>query len=356
MNFHGGQCPNEVKLDFSVNIPRLPYSEKLKNTWIQSIDKLYDYPEIDGKTARDALAKRLNVSTDHLLLGNGATDLIYLITRVFSFKCTMILEPTFTEYRRALMLQPSEVLSYAYREVTHEGLHRFEVDPIKLAESINARCCDALFVCNPNNPTGQLLSADFFKVLLAHIENPTFTLIIDESFIDFCKYGTYLEEMKCLAKNKKIIQLRSMTKTYAVPGLRIGYLVAQEMLIQKLIAHREPWSLNRFALDSIPVLISDAGHLSAIRSWCQEEYDYLKTALMTFSELHVYESDANFILIKLIKGDPDAFHKALMASGIYLRTCCDFEGLGATYFRIAIRQRNDHLELLKILRRIFNVY
>ena len=356
MNFHGGQSPKDIRLDFSVNIPRLPYSEKLKRTWIQSIEKLYDYPEIDGKTAREALGKMLGLSRDQILLGNGATDLIYFVARVFSFNRTMILEPTFTEYRRALCLQRSEVFSYAYQEVTHEGLHRFKVDPVLLAESINAKRCEALFVCNPNNPTGQLLGADFFKILLAHIKIPTFTLIIDESFIDFSVYGAYLEEMKALSKGAQLIQIRSMTKTYAVPGLRIGYLTSNESLIQKMVAYREPWTLNRFALDSIPVLISEPRYLNAIRSWCQDEYVYLKMALLAFSELRVYESDANFILVKLLKGDPEVFHHALMSSGIYLRTCYDFEGLGAAYFRIAIRQRNDHLELIKILGRIFNVY
>lgn len=356
MNFHGGQCPNDIRLDFSVNIPRIPYSKQLKDTWIKSIENLYDYPEIDGKTAREALGSMLGISENRLLLGNGATDLIYLMARAFTFKRVMILEPTFTEYRRALQLQQSEVFSYAYRETVCDGRYTFEVDPIQLAKAINEKRCESLFVCNPNNPTGQLLKADFFKTLLEHITNPAFVLIIDESFIDFRRHEMYLETMQTLSNNAQIVQLRSMTKTYAVPGLRIGYLTAPEALVQKIGAYREPWTLNRFALDSIPVLISDVSYLSAIRSWCQEEYAYLKTALMTFSELNVYESDANFILIKLIKGDAEAFHKALMASDIYLRTCHDFEGLGATYFRIAIRQRNDHLELIKIMRRTFNVY
>lgn len=347
MNFHGGQCPNNILLDFSVNIPRLPYSEKLKETWIQSMEKLYDYPEIEGKTAREALGRHLDISDNQIILGNGATDLIYLIARAFSFKHAMILEPTFTEYRRALNLQRSSVVSFAYKEVDRHGRHYFEVDPRELAKEINTQKCDSLFVCNPNNPTGQLLDAMFFKVLRAHIDHPNFMIIIDESFIDFRDQSTYLSEMKRLSNEMQIIQLRSMTKTYGVPGLRIGYLVSNERVTNTIASFREPWTLNRFALESIPVLVADDDHLKETRRWCLEAYEDLKSKLETVSIFKVFESHANFILVKLLNGDPEMFHQALIASGIYLRTCYDFEGLGANYFRIALRQNNDHNVLIK---------
>ncbi len=340
MNFHGGQFKRDGLSDFSVNIPYLPLEETYKNLLIRSIDKLGNYPEIDGKQAREALSYYLNWPVDQIVLGNGATDLIYLVSRALKFKSAMVLEPTFTEYRRALAQSGTTVYDYVLESDTG-----FYLNCEKLAEAINTTGCNALFICNPNNPTGQLFTPSEIESILQSVMIEPFLLVIDESFIEFKERPEHHEAMRQLMARYNILVIRSMTKTFCVPGLRIGYLFGNEVCIELVKSFRDPWALNRFALESIPYFLADKRHLEQLQNWCDVESTYMSATLSKFERIEVFDGKANFVLIKLNHPNPIKWHEALIQKGFYLRTCLDFSGLGASYFRIAIKDRlsNDAL-------------
>ena len=340
MNFHGGQFKRDGLIDFSVNIPHLPLEDTYKKLLIHSIELLDSYPEIDGKQARQALSVYLNWPVDQIVLGNGATDLIYLLSRALTFKRAMVLEPTFTEYRRALIQSGTTVYDYLL-----ESDIGFYLNTEKLAEAINTMGCEALFICNPNNPTGQLFTPSQIESILQRVAIESFILVIDESFIEFKEKPEHHEAMRQLMACYNILVIRSMTKTFCVPGLRIGYLFGNESCVKAIKQFRDPWALNRFALESIPYFLADQRHLKQLQNWCDVESTYMLAALSKFERVEVFDGQANFVLIKLNHPNPTKWHESLIHKGIYLRTCLDFCGLGASYFRIAIKDRlsNDAL-------------
>jgi len=345
MNFHGGQFKREGLMDFSVNIPHHSLEDSYKKLLIRSIEKLGEYPEIDGKQAREALSDYINWPTDQIVLGNGATDLIYLMTRALKLSRAMILEPTFTEYRRALIQSGTTIYEFVLESDTG-----FNLNTEKLAEAINNSHCEALFICNPNNPTGQLFSHSDIESLLERVTIEPFLMVIDESFIEFQERPEHHEAMRQLMARYNILVIRSMTKTFCVPGLRIGYLFGNDECIKPIKQFRDPWALNRFALDSIPYFLGDKRHLDQLQKWCEIESTYMLKALSKFERVEVFDGQANFVLIKLNHPNPTKWHETLISKGFYLRTCLDFSGLGARYFRIAIKDRLSNNALIDAMK------
>jgi len=345
MNFHGGQFKRDNLMDFSINIPNLPLEAGYKHLLIQSIDKLIEYPEIDGRQAREALSDALNWPAHQIVLGNGATDLIYLISRAMVFKRAMILQPTFTEYDQALKQSGTRVFNHLL-----EGTLGFQLNTEKLAVAINDNQCEALFICNPNNPTGQFFTANEIESILKRVTSTSFLMVIDESFIAFKDRHAHHEAIKQLMSRFNILVIRSMTKTFCVPGLRIGYLFGSEKSIKRINKFRDPWALNRFALESIPYFLNEKLYLEQLRYWCDVESRFLKTALENFERIEVFDGQANFILIKLDHLNPIKWHDELIQKGFYLRTCMDFIGLEPCYFRIAVKDRLSNKALIDAMK------
>lgn len=349
MNFHGGQYKKVDLFDFSVNIPPVSFEASYRNLLIEAIQQLVEYPEIDGVTARLALSKHLELPLDDIVLGNGATDLIYLIARALKFERAMILNPTFSEYRRALVQTGAKVTDYVMTEKTNDKTLSFELNAHKLAKAIAFNKCQTLFICNPNNPTGQLFSTDFIETLLSETDK-NFVLIIDESFIEFRSRVMHHTKMRELIMRYNILVIRSMTKTYSVPGLRMGYAFGSANLMKALNNYRDPWALNRFALESIPYFLERKTELAALQAVSQTSLEEMRKALMNLEGIHVAESEANFLLIKVSFTDPVAWHERMIEKGYYLRTCMDFLGLGPEYFRIAVIDKTSNHNLIKAIR------
>jgi threonine-phosphate decarboxylase len=345
MNFHGGQLKKDGLIDFSVNIPHFPIDDAYKALLNRSFDQLKAYPEIDGLKARHALSEYLNWPMDQIILGNGATDLIYLMTRALKLERAMILEPTFTEYKRALSQSGTKVYEYVL-----EGDSGFHLNTDLLSKAINNARCDALFLCNPNNPTGQLFTVAEIESILEHVNGDHFLLVIDESFIEFKDRPSHHEAMKDLMGRYNILVMRSMTKTFCVPGLRIGYMFGSEKSIKLVSTFRDPWALNLFALESIPYFLKDDRHFKQLQDWCEEESAYMKALLSKLERVEVFDGHANFVLFKLNHSNPTQWHEALIEKGFYLRTCLDFTGLDAHYFRIAIKDRQSNKALMDAMK------
>lgn len=349
MNFHGGQFKKDNINDYSVNIPVIEYDSTYRELLIKTIDTLLEYPEIDGEAAREAIAKVIAFPKDNIVLGNGATDLIYLVARSFKFKRAMVLAPTFTEYKRALKQAGSEVLDYIMPYRTLDKALVFDVDAHELANSINAHHIDCLFLCNPNNPTGQMFSTDFLEKMLKNSDQ-NLVLIIDESFIDFSERGDYHIKMRDLVSRNNILVIRSMTKTYSVPGLRMGYAFGNANLVNVLKAYRDPWALNRFALESIPYLLEKKENLVALQDRINALSRQMHQALTAIDGIHVTNSTANFLLFKVSGRCPEKWHSHMIEKGFYLRTCMDFEGLGNDFFRVAIKDEASNISLINAIR------
>lgn len=343
MNFHGG-AESKAYIDFSVNIPPFALPVAYTDMLMDSMAELIHYPEIDGQTSKMALAEHFKFSPKHFLIGNGATELIYLVARAYRDKKVLLIEPTFTEYRRAFESMGNEVYAYFLEE---DGNYALNVQ--KLIAFINTQNIDTLLFCNPNNPTGTLIDVGDMGRLLNETQA---TLIVDESFLDFIEadkkrtYDTFWEET---ISTNRVIALRSLTKNYCIPGIRIAYAMAGEGLIQTLSSFKEPWSVNTFALKSLPFLLKNKNHLEQIVKWAHEERLFMYDALKNISRISVVKGEANFFLIRCHVPD---FLERLHEKGYHIRTCLDFKGLDASYYRLTLRTRPENQGLIEAIRKV----
>lgn len=353
MNFHGGYYGKNALLDFSVNIPTLEYPDGFEELMISAIRELKKYPEIDGESAKREIGNHTSYSEEQIILGNGATELIYLYARSVEIGKAMIIEPTFTEYRRALELNEINVISYSLLNEIDERDSMLLIDTSdegmlkKLVDKINEENVDLLVICNPNNPTGHLYQDDFFERVYSGVNVKNFKMFIDESFLDFVSWKAQNKMSYSNECRKGMFLLRSMTKNYEVPGLRIGYGISDGDTIRKMSKYKEPWSLNSFALVSIPFFLKQTSHLEKIKNWCEEELDFLIEKLLGINGIKVFKPYANFLLIRLENIRGEHFFENMVKNGIYLRRCEDFEGLDNQYYRIAVRERKENKILLE---------
>lgn len=347
MNFHGGYHGKDKLKDFSVNIPPIEFSESFKDLILTEFDQLQKYPELSGQETIEKMSKVLGYPSESLILGNGATELIYLYARTVSIQKALIIEPTFTEYRRALETHGVPIVTY---DLDLESPGNLDLED--LIDFINQKVCDLLVICNPNNPTGHIYTFEDLKRLLEGVKVEGFKLFIDESFIDFVPTSfseNYLKHMKTLINQYPIFLLRSMTKTYSVPGLRIGYGIGNEVIIKSLYRYKEPWSLNTFALLSIPFFLEKKDAVEAVNIWSQRENEKMAKALSQIKGLRLIKGLANYHLIEVLDERGTLFFSKMLERGYYLRTCKDFIGLGDHYFRIALQKPEDNEELIKVI-------
>lgn len=343
MNKHGGYWGKTKEMvDFSVNINPLGIPKGLKKKLTEGISDLVRYPEISGESAQLKLAKDLDKEKDQLILGNGAIELIYLFARSLKPGKALIIQPTFNEYERALKM-------YGW-EINHLILKRendFLLQTKKFESRLEIFKPDLIFMCNPNNPTGKLYSSDQIKRWM-ECSSPQTTWFFDESFIDFTESAGMLKED---LNEKKIFILKSLTKFYALPGLRIGYGAGNPQIIKKMITYKEPWTINSLALIALNEVYQEKVFAKETRVFIKAQREMVYRQLETIPYLQVFKSDTDFHLCRLTDNRLALVLKeALEKKGMSLRTCEDFLGLDASYFRIALKKAADNAKLIDFLK------
>lgn len=345
MNKHGGYFGEEKNkvIDFSVNVNPLGPPKKLVEFLRENLECIVRYPEIDGSTSKRILSEYLDIKIDEIILGNGATEIIYLFARALKPEKVLIVEPTFTEYRRAFELVGSKIYSFIAQEKDN---FQIEIDSfIKEIHRINP---DVIVICNPNNPTGTFTDKERIQPVLKEIANTETILFTDESFIDFVDNDSYIS----LINEFPIFILRSMTKFFAIPGLRLGYGIGNENLISKLNNIKEPWTLNALALQAVPILLQDEFYKKEVIQWYRAEKEFLYNELKKVSFIDVLESRGNFFLCRLNGCNSMDIKKSLLKKNIYIRTCEDFCNLGDRFIRIAVRSHQDNITLIEVLKKL----
>jgi threonine-phosphate decarboxylase len=352
--FHGGniwQYPKSSRhsiVDFSVNINPLGMSEEIKSTIISNVDKVNCYPEPESKDLKDGLAGFHGLSCHNFLIGNGSIELIHLIPRALKAKVVLIPIPTFSEYEFAAKANNAACLF-----VKNTEKNNFKIDVSKLIQLIPK--VDLVFLCNPNNPTGSALTHQEVLSLLKVCQTCNVTLVIDEVFMDFVHHGNEIAMILESAKNKNLLVLRSLTKFFVLPGLRVGYLIGHKGLIDKLSRHTYPWNVNTLAQAAAEKALEGKNYIYQTRNVVSKERPYLYDNLSDIRGIKVYPSDANFFLCKLkdtaIKNAAN-LSKKLIGQGILIRNCSNFRGLSNRFFRIAVKKREENIRLISALRAV----
>ena len=336
LNPHGGdhQKPHGTIVDFSVNVHPLGYPLEINSMLEKEAGNLPYYPSIDGAEAAGILAQDLGLASEEIILGNGAVELIYLYARVHHKKTVCIIGPTFNEYERAFEKAGARILHFNRSE--EEG---FQLSLNRFRDFLNEHPqCGTIVLCHPNNPTGDgVLDVQAFLDVVGERE-----LLVDESFIEFTDLPSFIPWIH----QANLLVLRSMTKFYALAGLRIGYACASKDEIQNLMDQKEPWTINSFALASVPVLMQASQYQKRVKGWIQTEKEFFFQELKKEKEWQVYWGHANFLLVKF-PFSLGMVRDHLLTQGIYFRICTDFRELGENFGRFTVREKNEAILLIQ---------
>jgi threonine-phosphate decarboxylase len=329
-------------LDFSASINPLGPAPGVRDAMGKAFETLIHYPDSDCTLLREALAKRHGVKPGNICVANGSTELIYLLPRLVQGKRALVIAPPFSEYARALERDGFQV-DYLVLDAS-DG---FRLPMAEMGERLSAGF-DICILGNPGNPTGRLYTFSEVERLFHLCRAGGTLLVVDEAFMDFCEE----ESAKLLAaENGGILILRSMTKFYAMPGLRLGYAIASESMTGVVSALREPWSVNTLAQAAGFASLAATGYGEATRRVIEEERNYLCHRLSAIPELKPYPSAANFLLLEILNGDRsgEVYMKLALEHHILIRDCANFIGLNDRFIRVAVRGREENDRLIAAL-------
>ncbi len=351
---HGGNIYSYNKItDFSANINPLGISPKVEQALSNYKDALLNYPDPDCGKLKMKLAQKHNISTDNILIGNGSIELIYLIPQYIKPACSLIISPAFSEFETACIINNSRI-----KRITLTAEHSFKPD----IETVIAQLDNVSLVSiiNPNNPTGFLISPNDMQRLLSACEKYGVYLVIDEAFLDFTEPADKYSLIQYAAQSKYLIVLRSLTKFYALAGLRLGYMAANNKIINGINRLKPPWSVNQLAQNAGLAAICDTDYYHKTRGLIKKEREFLYNELCADRRFLPYQPTANYILVKLVPltlpspqgGEgftSDKLQSRLINKGYLIRDCANFTGLDNSFFRLAVRTRKENQGLIEVL-------
>ena len=324
-------------LDFSANLNPLGPPEWLRAVISANVSALVHYPDPDCTALVAAAAARYGVAVQEVICGNGSAEILSLLPRVLNKPRAVVPVPAYVDYARSAELGGMRVESLAMREA--EG---FRLDFCALEKML--RGDEAVFIGRPNNPTGHVCDAATLRALA--VRHPGTVFIVDEAFGDFLEG---FESLTC-ARPANVVVLLSLTKAFAIPGLRLGCAVADAALAARVRELLPPWSVNTLAQAVGVAALQDADYLRRTRAFVREQREILSAELAKFPGLHVFPGEADFLLVRTAKDAPTLAAR-LLGEGVAIRLCANFEGLDARFFRVAVRTGEENARLCEALRR-----
>jgi len=387
MDFHGGNIykifrEKNIKeiLDYSSNINPYGIPESLKKRITENLEILERYPDPDYIELRQKLAHLNKVDISNIILGNGATEIIFLFMKVINPQKVLIVSPTFREYERAVKaterVENSSILGDSHKKKYDEksfGKQKIEIEYFELKESDDfklnisnlknelAKKYNLLIICNPNNPTGKFLKLSETEEILKECNKYNTKLFIDEAFIDFLEDGMKESIINTKENKQNLFVARAFTKFFAIPGLRLGYGIYFDKKLEKGISEKkEPWSVNNIAEMAGLTVLDDTEYIEKTLKWITEEKTYVYEKLNEISGIKPYKTEVNFITVKIednfiLKGlNVKILREKMLEQGILIRDASNFNFLDERFFRLAIKDRENNDRVIETLKKIFD--
>ncbi len=334
-SIHGGDIyTNRVKLDFSVNVNPLGIPKRVEDALHQAVVRCQEYPDIRAFELKEEVAKQLEVPKEYLLFGNGASEVFMGIMHALKPRNVLIPIPSFYGYQYVAEAVESEI-HYYFMEKENSFLPGEELF-VMLTEDI-----DILFLAHPNNPTGKRLECDYLREVFAICREKGIYVILDECFISFCEGEvSFVSEIE---EYPNLLLVQAFTKIYAIPGVRLGFLVSSNKgLIQKIARQLPEWNLSVFAQKAGIACVKEKAFVVQTVKYVQKERAFLTEQLQKMG-LEVFAGEGNFILVYTEK----PLYELLLERGILIRDCQNFKGLVKGYYRIAVKNREENKILLR---------
>jgi threonine-phosphate decarboxylase len=342
---HGGMFANGPKhnlklLDFSSNVNPLGFPSKVNDVF-KNISNVSIYPDPNSNGLRTNLQKYIGIPKNQIIVGNGATEIIYNFCAAFLRKQKVLIPiPTFSEYESAAKLNGATIYFFKTMNLNN-NLSKFQ-------DTISTNNC--VFLCNPNNPTGVLLKKRNMLRIIESAHDKSTMVFLDECFIELVPGGdesivSYVKEFD------NLFILRSLTKSFGLAGLRIGYGLGNKKMIDILQKIKIPWNVNGIAQQSSIKALSDKSHLPETLNIIRTESKFLIDSISKIKVFTCYNSDTNFILIKS-KIKSNQIQNRLLKRNILIRDCSTFRGLNDGFIRIAVRTHKENLRLIEALQKL----
>lgn len=347
---HGGNIyGNEIEYDFSVNLNPLGPPESVRDALAAALNHVEEYPDPEYRELRRGLANYWQLAEEQLVPGNGASELIPGIIRTLSPKSCMVTAPCYSGYETAL-----NVAAPSCR--IHRIPLRAEDDftlPENICQEIARVKPNLLILTNPNNPNGKRISANRLREIADACRAAGTVLLVDECFLALSGGDEDSLIHRIRSEVLPAVVLRAFTKTFAIPGVRLGYAVCSAPMAERIRRELPEWNLSVFAQYAGRAALEAAaggtsGYLAASVEMIAREREYL-TAELEKLGLRVFPSDANYILFQSRDRE---LHQKLLDKGILIRDCRDYHGLTAGFYRTAVRTHRENTALLRCLRNI----
>lgn len=353
-NIHGGNIYQASKeysinveeiIDFSANINPLGIPAELKELIFSTVNNLEHYPDPGCTELRMDISRYLNVPQESVIVGNGASEIIYLLFETQKPKKVLIPAPSFAEYPKAAERYGTKVGYFRLNEDED-----FRIDMKALTVSVD-RDTEAVVLCNPNNPTSKMIEKESLVELLEFTSQRNISVIVDETFIELTPGSNLNSIVGLTARYSKLFVIRAFTKLFAIPGLRLGYGIGETGLVRKMWEIKMPWSVNSFACSAGKIFLEGKEYLLQTTEWLAAEKTWFFQQLSAYKAFKVFEPETNFILVKILdeRWDARTLKEKMMARGILIRDASNFMFLNHKFFRIAIKDRQKNIAFLNAL-------
>lgn len=346
-NVYSAGVRNFEVVDFSANINPLGLSDSIKKSIIDNMESLVHYPDPAGTLLKQAISVHYGIDADRVILGNGAVELMYIYFHCRSPKNVLIPVPSFSEYERAAMAAKCHI-----ERLYMDKEQSFTLNRSGLMEHLSK--VDAVVLGNPNNPTGELIDRDELEAIISEAAKYNTDVLVDESFLDFLSSDKDYAVMELVERYSNLFVLRSMTKFFAIPGLRLGFGVANNELMDKMEPGRDPWNVNLLAQMAGVAALKDKTYQMDSRQIISGCIEYLYRALSSIEGLKVYRPSVNFILASVENTGMTSseFVKAMGDRGILVRDCCNYPGMDNYHVRFAVRLMEENEKLIETIKRV----
>lgn len=344
---HGGdvysarQKMKQEPLDFSANINPMGMPPGAVRAAADALQQCTQYPDPLCRELRAALAAYEGIPAEQIVCGNGAADLIFRIVAATHPQRALLLEPTFAEYEQALRSMDCSIAYFPLQE--SEGFVLPEAFLQQLTPEINL-----LFLCNPNNPTGRTVSPALLQEIWKRCEEAGILLVVDECFNEFLEHPEQNTLKGVLKTGTNSVILKAFTKSFAMPGLRLGYgLCGNRDLAERIFSCGQPWGVSIPAQAAGVAALQEQGYLERMRRLIQTERRWLSENLARLG-LRVFPSEANYILFRT--ETEISLRERMEQRGVLIRACGNYRGLDDRYYRIAVRGHDENERLIAALK------
>lgn len=342
---HGGNIyGNEIEYDFSVNLNPLGPPKSVRDALAAALNHVEEYPDPEYRELRRGLANYWQLAEEQLVPGNGASELIPVIIRTLSPKSCMVTAPCYSGYETALN---AAAPSCRIHRIPLRAEDDFTL-PENICQEIARVKPNLLILTNPNNPNGKRISANRLREIVDACRTAGTVLLVDECFLALSG-GDEDSLIHCIRSEAlPAVVLRAFTKTFAIPGVRLGYAVCSAPTAERIRRELPEWNLSVFAQYTGTAAGGTSGYLEASVEVIAREREFLSEELEKLG-FRVFPSDANYILFQSRDRE---LHQKLLDKGILIRDCRDYHGLTAGFYRTAVRTHRENTALLQCLRNI----